>query len=235
MIVSGGDTGVDRAALDVARSLGIACGGWCPAGRVADDGRIHRCYGLAETPSANYLQCTDWNVRDSDGTLILARGRLSGGTLNTLRYALQRYRKPALVLQVRRGNDLRRVRSWLRRRHIRVLNVGGPREAKRRGIYRQARALLSAILKDAGQRRRRRFMFRPWTSPRAFASTAAAPSSPARDAASAAPAPSRSPRPAPKSGSPRARATTSKPQPPRSAPQAARRTPRSSTSPTRNS
>src|SRR5205085_1276392 len=210
MIVSGGDTGVDRAALDVARSLGIACGGWCPAGRVADDGRIHRCYGLAETPSANYLQCTDWNVR------------LSGGTLNTLRYALQRYRKPALVLQVRRGNDLRRVRSWLRRRHIRVLNVGGPREAKRRGIYRQARALLSAILKDAGQRRRRRFMFRPWTSPRAFASTAAAPSSPARDAASAAPAPSRSPTPAPKSGSPRARAMISKPQPPRSAPQAAR-------------
>src|SRR3954471_16191521 len=87
MVVSGGETGVDRAALDVACARGITCGGWCPQGRVGDDGRPTRRSELEETPPASYLQCTEWNVRDSDGTLILTRGRLSGGTLKTLIYA----------------------------------------------------------------------------------------------------------------------------------------------------
>ena len=146
MVVSGGETGVDRAALDVACALGIACGGWCPRGRVAEDGRIRRRYSLDETPSANYLQCTEWNVRDADGTLILTRGRLSGGTLQTLVYARERYRKPALVLQLRHDGQRRRLRAWLRRHRIRVLNVAGPREHKRRGIYAQARRLLRGAL-----------------------------------------------------------------------------------------
>jgi|SRR5438105_254420 len=146
MVVSGGETGVDRAALDVACARGIACGGWCPLGRVADDGRIRRRYRLEETPSVNYLQCTEWNVRDSDGTLILTRGRLLGGTLKTLVYARERYHKPVLVLQLRHGDGRRRVRGWLRRHRIRVLNVAGPREKKRRGIYAQARRVLNSVL-----------------------------------------------------------------------------------------
>lgn len=89
----------------ISRSLGIACGGWCPRGRVADD-----------------------------------------GVLKTLHYALKRHRKPALVLQLHHCNETRRVRSWLRRKRVRMLNVAGPRERKRRGIYREARRLLRRLL-----------------------------------------------------------------------------------------
>src|SRR5215217_2323846 len=79
-IVSGGQTGVDRAALDVALELGIECGGWCPAGRQAEDGPIDARYPLRETPSADPAQRTEWNVRDSDATLLLTTGAASPGT-----------------------------------------------------------------------------------------------------------------------------------------------------------
>ena len=79
-IVSGGQTGVDRAALDAALALGIPCAGWCPRGRRAEDGEIPRRYPLRETPLPNYEQRTEWNVRDSDATLVLVRGRPAGGT-----------------------------------------------------------------------------------------------------------------------------------------------------------
>ena len=80
-LVSGGQTGVDRAALDVARELAIPSGGWCPKGRKAEDGKIDDSYPLVESPSASYSQRTRWNVRDSDGTLVLTCGKLTGGTL----------------------------------------------------------------------------------------------------------------------------------------------------------
>src|SRR6266571_9073801 len=79
-IVSGGQTGVDRAALDVALELGIPCGGWCPRGRRAEDGIIPERYPLIETPTTAYPQRTERNVRDSDGTLVLTVGRADGGT-----------------------------------------------------------------------------------------------------------------------------------------------------------
>ena len=82
-IVSGGQTGVDRAALDVALELGIPCGGWCPRGRRAEDGALSARYPLMETPSDDYVQRTTWNIRDSDGTLILTRGEPTGGTAQT--------------------------------------------------------------------------------------------------------------------------------------------------------
>ena len=144
-IVSGGQTGVDRAALDAARELGIPHGGWCPRGRLAEDGRIRRRYRLAETPSAGYAQRTGWNVRGSGATLIINRGRLDGGTLYTAQLALERHRKPLLILHLGRRIERSRVRAWLRRNRIRVLNVAGPRESKRRGIYRQAKALLARL------------------------------------------------------------------------------------------
>ena len=86
-IVSGGQSGVDRAALDVARELGYPTGGWCPKGRRAEDGPIDDGYPLIETPSDRYVQRTRWNVRDSDGTLILLRGAAEGGTRITIEFA----------------------------------------------------------------------------------------------------------------------------------------------------
>jgi len=147
-VVSGGQSGVDRAALDAARSLGIPAGGWCPRGRIAEDGRIRRRYRLVETPSGNYPQRTEWNVRDSDATLIVNRGRLDGGTLATARLALERHAKPLFMIELGRRVQRPRFRAWLRRNRVRVLNVAGPRESKRPGIYAEAQALLTKLLRE---------------------------------------------------------------------------------------
>ncbi len=147
-IASGGQSGVDRAALDAALALGLPAGGWCPRGRIAEDGRIARRYPLQETPSADYAQRTEWNVRDSDGTLILNRGALGGGTLLTARLAA-RYGRPCLVVQLERRVDLARARAWIARHRIRTLNIAGPRESKRPGIYVAARAMLTPLLADS--------------------------------------------------------------------------------------
>ena len=132
---------MDRAALDVALELCIACGGWCPRGRLAEDGPIDPRYPLRETPSADYAQRTEWNVRDSDGTLILTRGRPTGGTAQTVDYA-QQLGKPYLVVDLAQPADPRAVRAWLARKNIHILNVAGPRESKAPGIAQEARAWL---------------------------------------------------------------------------------------------
>jgi hypothetical protein len=147
-IVSGGQSGVDRAALDAARALGIPIGGWCPRGRIAEDGRIRRRYCLLETPSRNYPQRTQWNVRDSDATLIVNRGRLDGGTAATARLALGRHRKPVFMIELGRRVRRERFRAWLRRNRVHVLNVAGPRESKRPGIYAEAKAVLVTLLRE---------------------------------------------------------------------------------------
>jgi hypothetical protein len=144
-IVSGGQAGVDRAALDVARGLGLPCGGWCPKGRKAEDGPIPRRYPLVETPTAAYLQRTEWNVRDTDGTLVLCCGRVTGGTALTIRFARRR-RRPLLVLDLNLDPSPSRVRDWLRGRGIHVLNVAGPRESRCPGVYRRAARFLRAAL-----------------------------------------------------------------------------------------
>lgn len=157
-IVSGGQTGVDRAALDAGRALGIPSGGWCPRGRRAEDGRIPRRYPLAETRSREYGERTRCNVRDSDGTLIINRGTLDGGTLLTVRLARDAYRKPLFLIQLGRRIEAVRFAAWLARHRIRVLNVAGPRESKRPGIYRASRSLLMRLLASTtvSLRRRRR-------------------------------------------------------------------------------
>src|SRR3954447_23558628 len=98
-LISGGQTGVDRAALDVALALGIPCGGWCPKGRKAEDGPIPERYPLTETPSGSYSQRTRWNVRDADATLILTWGQPTSGTLLTVN-ACRGTDKPHLVLDL---------------------------------------------------------------------------------------------------------------------------------------
>lgn len=127
-IVSGGQTGVDRAALDAARSLGVACGGWCPRGRRAEDGRVPARYPLKEAPSVDYAVRTEWNVRDSDATLILAKVPLSGGTRLT-REVCKRLKKPCLVVDPTEPGSLRKAKAWVTRMELEVLNVAGPRAA----------------------------------------------------------------------------------------------------------
>jgi hypothetical protein len=147
-VVSGGQTGVDRAALDAAMALGIPCGGWCPRDRRAEDGPLARKYPLRETPLPQYAQRTEWNVRDADGTLVVCPGAPSGGTRLTLLMA-RRHGRPALVVPPSTAKGtVGVVRSWLRSNAIRTLNVAGPRESTVPGIYGEAKAFLSRLLAD---------------------------------------------------------------------------------------
>jgi len=148
-VVSGGQTGVDRAALDAALALGILVGGWCPRGRRAEDGRIEARYPLDETPSRRYSQRTEWNVRDSDGTLILSPGAPRGGTLLTAKLA-RCHGRPLLILDLDADTKPIAVRHWLHRHGIRVLNVAGPRASGAPGVYERSLALLLAVLRSDG-------------------------------------------------------------------------------------
>ncbi|AGY59013.1 putative molybdenum carrier protein [Gloeobacter kilaueensis] len=144
-IVSGGQSGVDRAALDAAREQGIAIGGWCPAGHWAEDGPIADEYPLRETPSTDPAQRTAWNVRDSDGTLILTIGALTGGTALTRRLCTELGR-PCLVIDLSDTPDPHQVSDWLARQAIKVLNVAGPRLSSRLDIYERAHTFLRSCL-----------------------------------------------------------------------------------------
>jgi hypothetical protein len=144
-VVSGGQTGVDRAALDAALELGLPCGGWCPQGRKAEDGVIASRYPLTETPSVEYAQRTEWNVRDSDATLVLTLGRPSEGTAFTVEVA-RRLGKRCLILILSDRPTPLIARQWLAEQRIRVLNVAGPRESKCPGIYAHALPFLRKVL-----------------------------------------------------------------------------------------
>ncbi len=136
-IVSGGQTGADRAALDWALRHNIPHGGWCPNGRLATDGPLDPIYQLQETESAGYRQRTRRNVVDSEATLIFNMGELDGGTLATLRFA-KTLKKPHLVVQLDNASTDEaslQVITWLRHGKFSTLNVAGPREEKRPGIY----------------------------------------------------------------------------------------------------
>jgi len=150
-LTSGGQTGVDRAALDVALRLGLACGGWCPKGRLAEDGIIPPCYPLRETPTAEYAERTAWNVRDSDGTLILACGPPSGGTAYTLACA-SKLGRPCHIEDFGEHPSTDRVLAWMREHAIQTLNVAGPRSSAHPGIYALAADFLETLILDAGRR-----------------------------------------------------------------------------------
>lgn len=143
-IVSGGQAGVDRAALDAALALGIPCGGWCPKGRRAEDGVIPAHYPFTETTSKDYRVRTRRNVCDSDGTLILIRGPLSGGTALTRRLAKE-MSKPYLVVDLTRRPRVSDVRTWLASNNICTLNVAGPRESSQPGIHARVRHFLRRV------------------------------------------------------------------------------------------
>lgn len=153
-ILSGGQTGVDRAALDVALELSIPCGGWCPKGRRAEDGPIPTKYPLQESPTVNYAERTALNVKESDGTLILSRGALRGGTALTKTFA-ERYRRPCLIVDLREATPPQQVRDWLVAHSIRVLNVAGPRASSQPGIARQAESFLRTLFAPTTSKRSR--------------------------------------------------------------------------------
>ncbi len=132
-IISGGQTGADRAALDWAIQNNIVYGGWCPQGRRAEDGVIPDRYVLQETESKGYMQRTKWNVRDSDATLIITLApELVGGSLFTFEYA-KKMAKPCMHIH---PDDAwpKQIKHFLESNLIQVLNVAGPRCSNAEGI-----------------------------------------------------------------------------------------------------
>jgi hypothetical protein len=133
-IISGGQTGADRAALDFAIENGFDHGGWCPRGRKAEDGAIPARYELRETPSPRYAQRTGWNIRDSDGTLVVSiAAEPQGGTRLTLELA-RRLGKPVLHLALESAVPIDDVglqlSDFLSEQSIQILNVAGPRASQ---------------------------------------------------------------------------------------------------------
>ncbi|MVW64202.1 hypothetical protein GPY61_30160 [Massilia sp. NEAU-DD11] len=146
-LVSGGQSGADRAALDWAIERGLRHGGWCPRGRKTEDGVLPERYLLRETPSASYLQRTEWNVRDSDATLIFTlTDRLDGGSKRTAAFA-DGLNKPRL--HVRPGVHPKYVTRFLLRHRVRTLNVAGKRESFAPGIGDLVRQVLSQAVQTS--------------------------------------------------------------------------------------
>jgi len=145
-IISGAQTGADRAALDAAIELGIPHGGWVPKGRLAEDGVIPQKYHLKEMPTESYAHRTEQNVVDSEGTLILAHGLLSGGSALTKEFA-EKHKRPCLnidlnIIPAFKAATL--ITTWIEMNHIRTLNVAGPRASNDPEIYRKTRDILES-------------------------------------------------------------------------------------------
>ena len=147
-IISGGQTGVDRGALDAALEAGIDCGGTCPAGRKAEDGVIPEKYPLTAFNSTVYSNRTRQNVIDSDATLIIHFGQLQGGTAFTRQCCIDE-NKPYLVLDASMADQddlIQHILNFIRQNRIQVLNVAGPRASKVPSAQEKTRILLKAVL-----------------------------------------------------------------------------------------
>lgn len=139
-IISGGQTGVDRAALDAAIKLAVAHGGWIPRGRITEDGSLPEKYNLKETRSSSYAERTAKNVQDADGTLIISRGLLTGGSEYTREMAVK-HKRPWLHIdlsQMAAFQAANAINQWVLRNEIEILNVAGPRASKDPGVYQDA-------------------------------------------------------------------------------------------------
>ena len=143
-IISGGQTGADRAGLDWALGHGLPHGGWCPKGRRSEEGPIGRHYQLTETPTDRYLQRTEWNVRDSDATLIFTLSeQLDGGSKKTADFA-NKQGKP--WKHVYPALDPKFVVSFLNRNRVKTLNIAGKRESSAPGVSKWVTEILDLVL-----------------------------------------------------------------------------------------
>ena len=147
-IISGGQTGADRAALDFAISHKIPYSGWLPKGRRTEDGILPKKYILKEMPTGEYSKRTEQNILDSDATLILSHAHLTGGSALTQSLA-EKHGKPCIHIDLSKV-DMRKacliVNIWMHRYKIKVLNVAGPRASKDQIIYQATIDLLERVL-----------------------------------------------------------------------------------------
>jgi len=162
-IISGGQTGVDRAALDVALQHGIECGGWCPAGRLDELGRIPDRYPVKELVGAGFTERTLQNVKESDDTVIIYAGKLSGGTKQTVQFSIE-HQRPHLLIdasKISAEEAAKLIADFARKHHIGVLNVAGPRQSEWPEGYNYAfRALdgfAKSIMSKSMSRSKRKF------------------------------------------------------------------------------
>jgi len=147
-IISGGQTGADRAALDVAIELGIPHGGWIPKGRKTEEGRLSDEYHLLEATSTDYAQRTELNIVDSDATLIMSYGPLTEGSALTQELA-RKHRRPCLHIDLGEMSDSNAaeiINMWIDTRQIKILNVAGPRASSDPKIYEATRRVLKAVI-----------------------------------------------------------------------------------------
>lgn len=143
-IISGGQTGVDRAALDFALENNIPCGGFCTNDRKAEDGRIKDIYPLVEISNNLYNDRTEKNITNSDGTLILYQNKLDKGTEHTFKLC-NAHKKPVLVIKVNENETKHIFHIWLKQNNINILNIAGPRENNEPGVYEFTRILLNNL------------------------------------------------------------------------------------------
>ena len=149
-IISGGQTGADRAALDFAIKNNIPHGGWIPKGRLTEEGPLPSHYQLWETKSRSYVKRTEQNVIDSDGTLILSHGILTGGSAFTRRFAKE-HQRPWLHIDLNNAlmtESAEQIKRWIEENKIKTLNVAGPRASKDSRIYRKTLELLEITFSE---------------------------------------------------------------------------------------
>jgi len=148
-IISGGQTGVDRAALDAAMRLGLPHGGWVPKGRLAEDGPLPSYYQLEEMPTGDYAARTEKNVMESEGTLLITRGTPSGGSDYTRKMALKHGKQLLhvdLTLGQRASDAASLIASWIEMNRIEILNVAGSRASGDPAIYMDTLNILTHLL-----------------------------------------------------------------------------------------
>ena len=147
VIISGGQTGVDRAALDFALHNNMICRGWRPLGRQAEDGPIQTLYPLDQTFSSDPKVRTEMNVIDSDATLIIVISEMDQGTQFT--HDIARFNnKPVFIWEIERNRNFQQFKNWLIYNRVSVLNIAGPRESFAPGIYNETLNLLEELIGD---------------------------------------------------------------------------------------
>ncbi len=147
-IISGGQTGVDRAALDFAINNNIPCGGWCPKGRLAEDGKILQKYPLIETLTTDYKERTEKNIKNSQATIIIHTGKIDIGTKLTIKLC-KVYNKPVQIINMKDKHLKKEIFNWIEENNIDVLNIAGPRESNSPGIYNETIYILNRLFKTS--------------------------------------------------------------------------------------